>query len=92
MRTTLTRSAGGSQVSTYYFRGRFDLPNEPSEVTLTATNFSDDGAVYYINGVEVARFGMGSGTITHTTYANRANEIADHYPEVFTIPASLLHK
>ena len=55
---------------TYYFRTRFTFTNDPAEVSLTFSNIIDDGAVYYLNGVEIARFSMPSDTAP-VTYATR---------------------
>ena len=41
---------------TYYFRTHFNFPTNPCGVTLMASNYIDDGAVIFLNGVEMARF------------------------------------
>jgi exopolysaccharide biosynthesis protein len=43
---------------TYYFRTAFDLPSIPSGVGLSISAFVDDGAVFYLNGIEVYRLRM----------------------------------
>lgn len=56
---------------TYYFRRVFTLSDDPA--TLSALNLLanfDDGFVAYINGQEVARQSMPSGTITHASAAD----------------------
>ena len=40
---------------TYYFRTHFELPGSPAGTTLTLSNYIDDGAVFYLNGVEIYR-------------------------------------
>jgi hypothetical protein len=44
--------------TTYYFRTYFQFTNEPAGATLILSNFVDDGAIYYLNGGEIARLHM----------------------------------
>ncbi len=54
---------------TTYFRHVFHLTN-PSEITnLSASLMRDDGAVVYLNGTEIIRSAMPSGSITYQTGA-----------------------
>src|SRR6185503_8158819 len=41
--------------TTYYFRTHFNYTNSLTGVTLTFSNYIDDGAVFYLNGVEINR-------------------------------------
>ena len=66
---TLTFPGQGSGTLTYYFRTRVVLSDSPTAVTFAVTNVIDDGAVFYVNGVEVGQFGMPIGVFTHTTLA-----------------------
>jgi hypothetical protein len=51
----------------------------------------DDGAVVYVNGVEVARSNMPGGTITYlTTTPSTIGGSAESVFNVFSIPASAL--
>jgi hypothetical protein len=59
------------QQATFYFRTHFDFPSNTAGVTLVASNLIDDGAAFYLNGVEVARIGMPAGTINYSTFASR---------------------
>jgi hypothetical protein len=43
---------------TYYFRTHFNFTNSTSGVSLVFSNYLDDGAVFYLNGVEVSRSHM----------------------------------
>lgn len=62
---------------TTYFRHQFEVPN-PSEFTgLTLSVMRDDGAVVYLNGREVFRSNMPSGTISSSTLASSAVGGAD---------------
>ncbi len=54
---------------TYYFRKTFDVTDPNQKPALSLGILRDDGAVVYINGTEVARSNMPSGTITYLTYA-----------------------
>jgi Ig-like domain-containing protein len=57
--------------TTAYFRGHFNLASDPSSVTnLQLYQVLDDGAVYYLNGVEIYRSRMNPGPVTPTTLAN----------------------
>jgi hypothetical protein len=61
----------------------------PSSLTLDL--MADDGAVVYVNGVEVARDNMPAGTITSSTRAasNRSGA-AESEIRSFTIPPSVV--
>lgn len=52
---------------TYYFRTRFVFPGPIAGASLTLSNFLDDGAVFYLNGVELTRVTMPAGTIFNST-------------------------
>ncbi len=55
---------------TYYFRKTFFLNEDPSSIGTLRAGFNyDDGAVIYINGVEVTRKSLLAGTITWSTLA-----------------------
>lgn len=43
---------------TYHFRTLFSLEGNPAGASLTFSNYVDDGAVFYLNGVEVYRLRM----------------------------------
>lgn len=56
--------------TTAYFRTHFNLSIVPSTIaTLALVEVLDDGAVYYLNGVELHRNRMAAGTVTATTLA-----------------------
>lgn len=65
------------RAASYYFRREFNLAN-PADVTLFDLYMKvDDGAVVYINGVEVARYNMDLNLVAdNSTYAS-ANEAAE---------------
>jgi Lamin Tail Domain/Immunoglobulin domain/Immunoglobulin I-set domain len=57
--------------TTYYFRAWFTNACPFATNTLFLSTVVDDGAVFYLNGVEVLRLGMPSGSISYGTPANR---------------------
>ncbi len=61
-----TEWAGGS--TTYYARTDFDF-NESRPTSLALSLKADDGAVVYLNGVELVRENLPDGTITSSTEA-----------------------
>jgi hypothetical protein len=77
--------------TTYYFRRHFTFSGDPTKATLQLNTILDDGAVVYLNGVEVLRVGMPSGAVTGATLANRliSPENAT-FDGPFNIPAGAL--
>ena len=75
--------------STFYFRKGFSFSGNPATTTLQINTVIDDGAVYYLNGVEVLRMGMPSTTIGYDTFANRVVNNAG-YEGPFTISSASL--
>jgi hypothetical protein len=64
----------GNRYVTTYFRRSFTV-SDPSRVQRLVMNLlRDDGAVIYVNGVEVFRTNMPTGTILYSTFATSANE------------------
>ncbi len=57
---------------TYYFRGEFDFDGDPAATEIFFRSVIDDGAVFYLNGVEVLRQGMPDGPVTPATLAAAA--------------------
>ncbi len=55
---------------TTYFRQSFSVTDPNDYASLELNVLRDDGAVVYINGSEVARFNMPTGSITFTTLAS----------------------
>ena len=57
---------------TYYLRTRFVFPSSVAGATLTFSNYIDDGAVFYLNGVEIHRTNMPASPtiILNSTLAN----------------------
>ncbi|MEJ6648530.1 MAG: lamin tail domain-containing protein [Akkermansiaceae bacterium] len=63
-------------VITYYFETDFTLTaGDLSNIdTITLDHYVDDGAIFYINGVEFERYGMLDGPVDFETTANRGDE------------------
>ncbi|MEN6577041.1 MAG: lamin tail domain-containing protein, partial [Phycisphaerales bacterium] len=78
------------QQLTYYFRTTFTYTGKLAGVTMTVDQILDDGAVYYLNGKEIGRSGMPTGTITFTTAAGRTTGDAVEELAVITTNGSTL--
>ena len=61
------KSDAFANLSTTYFRTEFSADGAPGDLTLTMR--VDDGAVAYLNGVEVARFNVPAGPVSFETRA-----------------------
>ena len=81
-----------SKYPAYYFRKKF-VVNSPAEVGSTLLRvMHDDGAIAWLNGVEIDRYGMPAGTVTYTTLSPWTASNADEYtmfPSTFN-PSLLL--
>lgn len=75
-----------------YFRRTFQVSDTSRAVKLKLTSVADDGAVYYVNGTEVGRDNMPTGSVTHQTYASssRRENVANASPVVIDVPLNLL--
>ena len=84
-------SYGPSSTSKYittYFRKSFNVTSASAYTSLTMRIEKDDGAVVYVNGVEVSRLNMPTTTISYTTLANTA--ATENVLETVSIPPSRL--
>jgi hypothetical protein len=59
----------GARVLTYYFRTRFTFNGDTNHLQAAFRSVIDDGAVFYLNGVEVLRVGMPATNVTYNTLA-----------------------
>ncbi|HAB17286.1 MAG TPA: Ig-like domain-containing protein [Verrucomicrobiota bacterium] len=77
---------------TSYFRRTFQLVNAAAATRLTVHLLRDDGAIVYVNGVEVLRDNLPTGSVDSNTLAltsvNRDGESQFHAQE---LPPELLH-
>ncbi len=84
--TTLT-----SGYITYYFRKTFNVTNPATLNGLNINLLRDDGAVIYINGIEVARSNMPTGNINYTTFASSTIAgTAENIFHLINIPSDIL--
>lgn len=74
---------------TYYFRTHFHYAEGEPERLLLFKALIDDGAVFYLNGVELGRIGMPRGEITYHTFPLRSVRNATSF-DAFTVSSSLL--
>ena len=78
-----------NKYTTTYFRKTVNIPDASTYSGFVINLIRDDGAVVYVNGVEVVRSNMPVPPVTHATFA--ASNIADAAETAinsFTIPAS----
>lgn len=90
--TTVGLALGGGQKPiTSYFRRDFDVADVAAVASLTAAMVVDDGAIVYVNGVEVNRDNLPDGNVGFETTADNAvfgsGEV--NY-DTFSIPISVL--
>ncbi|MCI0392470.1 MAG: fibronectin type III domain-containing protein, partial [Acidobacteria bacterium] len=81
--------AAGNKYITTYFRHTFNVSNASLYEGLTLQLKRDDGAIVYLNGVEVWRVDMPTGNTTYTTPASVATD-AQGFLELRAISASNL--
>ncbi|MEP4077974.1 lamin tail domain-containing protein [Haloferula sp.] len=80
-----------NKFTTSYFRHTFDAADVSEYVSLELRLLRDDGAVVYLNGVELFRDNMNDGAVTYTTFAKSGVGGAAEstfYP--FILPGNLL--
>ena len=76
-------------ITTYYARTEFDhAGSQPSSLAVSLK--ADDGAVVYLNGVELLRDNMPDGTITASTQASTWKGGADEDFVDYVVPADAL--
>jgi hypothetical protein len=75
---------------TTYFRKSFNVNNPALYGSLTLNLIRDDGAVVYLNGVEIIRSNMPTGTILHSTGASVGIGVNENDWIPYTIPTTNL--
>ncbi|WP_430405874.1 metallophosphoesterase [Fluviicola sp.] len=77
---------------TSYYRKSITIPTVSAFSSIQLNMYLDDGAVVYINGQEVYRYNMPTGTITYTTAASTATSTDGNtiLTSTLSIPASFL--
>ncbi len=93
--TTLREGPDGltsvTKFITYYFRKTFTVTDASQVLALAINLLRDDGAVVYLNGVEVARSNMPAGVIDYLTNSSTTISGTDETTYLpFTLPASAL--
>ncbi|MEO8428835.1 MAG: Ig-like domain-containing protein, partial [Verrucomicrobiota bacterium] len=79
----------GEYVTTFYFRTHFDLTGAiTSDVKLRLRHVVDDGAIFYLNGVEIHRFGFDPDVVVDANTLAAGHENA--YEGPFDIPIDSL--
>ena len=69
---TLSNATATAQYSAAYFRTRFNFSGDAAHSVLSIQPILvDDGAVFYLNGIELFRLGMPDGPVSYATLANR---------------------
>ena len=61
----------------YYFEKEFSFSGSTTEAQIRFTHKIDDGAVFYLNGVELGRYHMPSGTVNSSTQASGAIDLTE---------------
>ena len=78
-------------IPTYYFEHEFQLDRDLGEApTLLLDHLIDDGAVFFLNGVEVHRFNMPDGPIDASTLALESVRNAERVSDVVIPTAALV--
>ena len=88
---TVISTAPAPRPLTAYFRTTVDIKDPTAFTAVLADLIRDDGAVVYVNGVEVGRDNMPAGVVTNSTKAPVAitDRTQEKTPVTFTIPASV---
>lgn len=92
IRTAISRfNDEGTYVKTFYFRTHFNFPaTVRSGVKLKLRHVVDDGVVFYLNGVEVHRFGIATDAVVDATTDAAGHE--NIYEGPFDLPLQHLVK
>jgi hypothetical protein len=87
---TVISTAPTPRPLTAYFRTTVDVADPAAFTSVLASLIRDDGAVLYVNGVEVGRTNMPAGPIAFATPAASilSDRAAERAPASITIPAS----
>ena len=92
IRTTVTSTASTKPLTVYY-RKTVSVADASTLRTVALTTRADDGIVVYVNGAEVGRVNMPSGTVSSGTYATSAvttsNALAK--PVTLTVTGAAFH-
>jgi hypothetical protein len=85
-----TATNNASSGHAYYFRTQVNVTNHLNGFTLNASAYLDDGAVFYVNGVEAKRIRLADGIVTNLTFTTGQPPGGDALnPDVFTLDTAL---
>ncbi|MGQ9589984.1 MAG: hypothetical protein ACUVYA_06785 [Planctomycetota bacterium] len=87
--TVIAGGPSNARYSALYFRRKFAAPARAFDA-LELRLRRDDGAVVYLNGLEVARSNMPAGPVEHGTWASGAVSDEDAYVPFALDPAALV--
>jgi len=62
-------NSSGARIITFYFRTQFMFSGDTNRLRLALRSIIDDGAVFYLNGVEVYRLNLPATDISYSTFA-----------------------
>jgi hypothetical protein len=86
IKTPLTLNSPSGRIKTYYFRTHFDAGADIQGISLYATNYLDDGAVFYLNGNRVGAIRVTDNPALYTSDA--AIQSNEGQLEVITFPTA----
>jgi hypothetical protein len=75
---------------TFYFRKAFTLPGNTTSALLRLRTMLDDGAVFYVNGGELFRWGMPVTAVSYSTPAGRTVDNAVYEGPFVRTPTNLV--
>lgn len=76
-----------NKYTTAYFRKKITIEDLSSKTDFSISVTADDGAVVYVNGTEIGRANMPTGTVTYDTFSSSAIEATS---TTFSVPETLL--
>ena len=90
--TIINSGPVGNGFITSYYRREFNVLDPAHYTDLTLAMLVDDGAIVYVNGVEVFRENLPAGTIAYNTVATNEMGTVAPGPYVFaSVPSATLH-
>jgi hypothetical protein len=91
IRTPINRmNDAGEYVATFYFRTHFNFSGDPTTTQLQLRHVVDDGAIFYLNGTEISRFGYAAGVAVLFNNTAATSHEGTVYEGPFTLPAGSL--
>jgi hypothetical protein len=85
---TVLPTPASHPTGTYYLQKQFTFFGTPSQAQLSLRTLTDDGSLIYLNGTEVARRRMATGSVTAATRAS--DEVGNAAFEDLTLPTTAL--